>query len=47
MDKLHGGMEERGMACLGKDKCSEWGEGGKFDERNKIGVQSSALLAFE
>lgn len=29
--RMHGGMGERGMACLGEDKGSNWGEGGKFD----------------
>lgn len=28
---MHGGMEERSMACLGEDKGSNWDEGGKFD----------------
>lgn len=40
-------MEERGMACLGKDKCSDWREGGTFDWGNEVGFQLSALLAFE
>lgn len=40
-------MEECGMACLGKDRRSHWGEGGTFDWGNEVGVQLSALLAFE
>lgn len=35
------------MACLEQDKCSDWGEGGKFNWGSEVGVQSSALLAFE